>query len=359
MYTASRCRGETVSASHAISSSDGAEIERRRRAPVILDWWADVNTQAYKWAHAHLASSSRYMVIRVEDLVSDPRSSSPDNTTEAVTLARILLFVGLTPSNKDVWMKRQDVDFSNLCDGSHQGEGGDGEEQRHRRALFRRHGLGSFPFNGNKLTAELKNGRLRAVGDAGAVALRHFGYDTKSWGLARSQGGAGGKVSADWLEHSAFGAHGSVAFDSNPLRHFYIDLAIGTFLNCPSKKASSSLQPKATSERSNTARSELKVVTPPIPAALASTLSPPVSQSTVPRPPPPSSQVPYALAPGSAREARGQLKGFGEAFGGYGGAPCHRSEEFLSPGPLIIGGVGDSGYGTIGAATRGVESEYM
>ena len=78
-----------------------------------------------------------------------------------------------------------------------------------------------------------------------------------------------------------------------------------------------------------------------------------------PSPPPPSSQVPYALAPGSAREARGQLKGFGEAFGGYGGAPCHRSEEFLSPGPLIIGGVGDSGYGTIGAATRGVESEYM
>ena len=51
--------------------------------------------------------------------------------------------------------------------------------------------------------------------------------------------------------------------------------------------------------------------------------------------------------PATAAEGRRRLSKFGESFGGHGGAPCHRSDEFLSPGPLIIGGVGDSGTSAI------------
>ena len=51
--------------------------------------------------------------------------------------------------------------------------------------------------------------------------------------------------------------------------------------------------------------------------------------------------------PINAQKGRERLSSFGNVFGGYGGAPCHRSSEFLKPGPLVIGGVGDSGTSAI------------
>jgi len=56
-------------------SEEEAEAAAVRRAALVVEWWGEVNMQAYRWAKAHLAPSGRYHLLRVEDLaVADPHT---------------------------------------------------------------------------------------------------------------------------------------------------------------------------------------------------------------------------------------------------------------------------------------------
>jgi hypothetical protein len=129
------------------------------------------------------------MVLRVEDLaVSSPHE-------EALTLARLIKFVGVTEANHKQWLQPVALVASAAAadtasaDDNHDAAAAAATTTTTTRicAAFRHHGLGSFPFNGNKYSKTVRQSRVAMLGEVGGVALRHFGYDPDAWGVKKSK----------------------------------------------------------------------------------------------------------------------------------------------------------------------------
>jgi hypothetical protein len=243
--------GSSISGSSSGSSEGSAgssdAVPSVARAALMLEWWADVNMQAYKWAKAQMkpsppssssssSSSShppRYLLLRVEDL-----AVNANNATEATTLARLLQFAGVTRANyaSGNWASDVLVASSAVSSSSAAGSASvspppptSAAPSAALCAAVQHHGLGAYPFGGNKFSAEEKKRFLDAVGTSGQAALRHFGYDPNQWGL-----GAKRSHAAD-LDSTVLGD-----FHNHPDAQWYVDLVANALRACDSSSSSSS-----------------------------------------------------------------------------------------------------------------------
>jgi len=267
--------GSVSGSSHGsgVASTGSGSIPSIARAALMLEWWGDVNMQAYKWAKAHMkpssqsSSSPRYLLLRVEDL-----ALSANNATEATTLARLLQFAGVTRANyaSGSWASDVLVASSVFSSSSGQSQGRAAGPSGESSAAFppsssssssasasagggpsaalcaavQHHGLGAYPFGGNKYSADDKKRFLDAVGTSGQAAIRHFGYDPDQWGVGLKRSHA-----AD-LDSTVLGD-----FHNHPDATWYVDLVANALRACDSTSTSGSRGGNAgSSDRSDNVR---------------------------------------------------------------------------------------------------------
>jgi len=128
---------------------------------------------------------------------------------QVVTLARLLHFAGVTQANRHATLTPVVRAVADALLAQASGSAGTAATEAAAAAAaagsaaaedacaaFRHHGLGAFPFAGNKYPVALRRARSLALGTSGAVALRHFGYHPEDWGLQRGKRtqGAGEKL---------------------------------------------------------------------------------------------------------------------------------------------------------------------